>query len=84
MIGSYASLLLARDPVFREHSIQSMTGISGRQRVQIEMLSSCFLLYPFEKIWAEFSALASRMFAGMELNCKESLVLATLRDTLLL
>ena len=75
--------LLARDPAFREHSIQSMTGTSGRQRVQIDVLSSYPLPYPSAKIWAEFSTLASCMFAGMELNRKESLVLAMQRDTLL-
>ena len=75
--------LLARDPVFREHSIQSMTGTSGRQRVQIDVLSSYLLPYPPVKIWAGFNALASRMFARMEVNRKESLVLAMQRDALL-
>ena len=75
--------LLARDPAFREHSIQSMTGTSGRQRVQIDVLFSYLLPYPPVNIWAEFSTLASRMFAGMELNRKESLVLAMQRDALL-
>ena len=75
--------LLARDPAFREHSIQSMTGTSGRQRVQIDVLSPYLLPHPPVKIWAEFSTLASRMFAGMELKRKESLVLAMQRDALL-
>ena len=75
--------LLARDPAFREHSIQSMTGTSGRQRVQIDVLSSYLLPYPPVNIWAEFNALVSRMFAGMELTRKESLVLVMQRDALL-
>ena len=60
-----------------------MTGTSGRQRVQIDVLSSYLLPYPPVNIWAEFNALVSRMFAGMELNRKESLVLAMQRDALL-
>ena len=75
--------LLARDPAFREYSIQSMTGTSGRQRVQIDVLSSYLLPCPPVNIWAEFNALASRMFAGIELNHKESLVLAMQRNALL-
>ena len=75
--------LLARDPAFREYSIQSMTGTSGRQRVQIDALSSYILPCPPVNIWVEFNALASRMFAGIELNRKESLVLAMQRDALL-
>ena len=31
--------LLARDDGFREHAIQSMTGTSGRQRVQVDALA---------------------------------------------
>lgn len=75
--------LLARDPAFREHSIQSMTGTSGRQRVQIDVLSKYLVAYPPAKIWAELSILVSRMFLGIELNRKESIVLAKQRDTLL-
>ena len=60
-----------------------MTGTSGRQRVQIDVLSSYLLPYPPMHIWAEFNALVSRMFAGMELNRKESLVLVMQRDALL-
>jgi len=75
--------LLARDSAFREYSIQSMTGTSGRQRVQTDALSSYILPCPPVNIWVEFNALASRMFAGIELNRKESLVLAMQRDALL-
>ena len=75
--------LLARDPTFRAHAIQSMTGTSGRQRVQVDALAPYLLPYPPAEIWAELRALFSPMFAQIELNRKASLSLATQRDTLL-
>ena len=77
------AFLLARNSAFREYSIQSMTGTSGRQRVQIDALSSYILPCPPGNIWVEFDAQASRMLAGIELDRKESTVIASMRDTLL-
>ncbi len=75
--------LLARDSAFREHSIQSMTGTSGRQRVQVDALAPYRLPSPPEETWNEFSALVSPVFAQIEFNRKESLALAAQRDALL-
>ena len=75
--------LLARDAAFREHAIQSMTGTSGRQRVQVRALAPYLLPYPPASIWAELKALVSPVFAQLELNRQESLALVAQRDTLL-
>ena len=75
--------LLARDVDFREHAIQSMTGTSGRQRVQVDALAPYLLVNPPTATWSEFSALVSPLFAQIEFNHKESLALAAQRDTLL-
>ena len=75
--------LLAREAGFREHAIQSMTGTSGRQRVQVDALAPYPLPGPPVEVWTEFSALVSPLFAQIEVNRRESLVLAAQRDTLL-
>ena len=75
--------LLARDDGFREHAIQSMTGTSGRQRVQIDALAPYPLPSPPVEVWTEFIALVSPLFAQIEVNRRESLALAAQRDALL-
>ena len=75
--------LLARDTAFREHAIQSMTGTSGRQRVQVDALAPYTLPNPPAETWNKFSILISTLFAQMESNRKESLALTAQRDALL-
>ena len=75
--------LLARDDGFREHAIQSMTGTSGRQRVQFDALAPYPLPVPPAEVWTEFSALISPVFAQIEFNRQESLALGAQRNTLL-
>ena len=75
--------LVARDAAFREHAVQSMTGTSGRQRVQVDALAHYPLTYPPSKLLAELRALASPVFAQIEINRQESLALAAQRDSLL-
>ena len=75
--------LLARDPAFRAHAIQSMTGTSGRQRARTEALAPYLLPSPPVAIWNEFSSLAQSIFARIESNRKESLTIAAQRDALL-
>ena len=75
--------LLARDPVFRAHAIQSMTGTSGRQRAPTEALVPYLLPSPPVAVWNEFSSLAQSVFRRIESNRKESLTIAAQRDTLL-
>ena len=53
------SYLLARDGAFREHAIQSMTGTSGRQRIQVDALAPYLLPVPRAEVLARFSSLVS-------------------------
>ena len=75
--------LLARDSAFRQHCMQSMTGTSGRQRVQIDALAPYLLAYPPEEIWAAFGSMIEPPLASVEFNRKESQALAAQRDALL-
>ena len=75
--------LLARDAEFREHAIQSMTGTSGRQRVQVDALSPYPLPGPPAEVWNEFGALVSPLFAQIEAKRRETFALAAQRDALL-
>ena len=82
-IPSEYTYLLARDPTFRAHAIQSMTGTSGRQRARTESLAPYPLPYPPANVWSAFGLLSERMFARIELRRKENEALATQRDALL-
>lgn len=74
---------LARSNVFREFAIQSMSGTSGRQRVQADSLSH-FLLPRIPKPVAEAFGLAIRpLFMRSSAAVRESRALAALRDALL-
>ena len=75
--------LLARDGAFREHAIRSMTGTSGRQRVQVDALAPYLVPFPPADTWAKFSSLVSTIFASIETTRKESRSLAAQRDGLL-
>ena len=75
--------LLGRDMAFREHAIQSMTGTSGRQRIQVNALAPYMLPFPPVDVWAKFRSLISPMFGSIETTRKESRSLAAQRDTLL-
>lgn len=82
-IPSEYTYLLARDPAFRAHAIQSMTGTSGRQRARTESLTLYPLPYPPLGIWLAFGLIIERLFDRVETNREQSNTLATLRDTLL-
>ncbi|MXW48825.1 MAG: restriction endonuclease subunit S [Gammaproteobacteria bacterium] len=74
---------LARSLGFREFAIQSMTGTSGRQRVQPAALGQFLMPHPPERIGKEFGRLIRPMIQRALLSANESRALAELRDTLL-
>jgi type I restriction enzyme S subunit len=74
---------LARDPEFREFAIQSMTGTSGRQRVQPEALARYLLVVPSDDVAKAFGALVEPWFRKASHSERESRTLAALRDALL-
>ena len=75
--------LLARNPSFRAHAIQSMAGTSGRQRVRTEALSSYQLPSPPKDIWDALGSIVKPMFSIFEVNSSEFRTLTILLDTLL-
>ena len=75
--------LLARHAAFREHAIQSMTGTSGRQRVQVNALAPYMLPFPPVDVWTNFRSLIGPLFGSIETTRKESRSLVAQRDTLL-
>ena len=74
---------LARDSDFREFAIQSMTGTSGRQRVQPEALARYLLVVPSDGVAKAFGALVEPWFRKASASERESRTLAALRDALL-
>lgn len=76
--------LLARHKLFREQAIRSMTGTSGRQRVQPESIASFKLTSPPNPaIWNAFAQVVKSIFLNIKINAEENLTLSQLRDTLL-
>lgn len=76
--------LLARDDAFREQAIRSMTGTSGRQRVQADAVSAFKLAAPSDEIvWDAFSRVVAPVFKSIKANAESITTLAQLRDTLL-
>ena len=76
--------LLARDAAFREQAIRSMTGTSGRQRVQADSVAAFKLAAPSnESVWDAFSRVVAPAFMSIKANAEAIATLAQLRDTLL-
>jgi len=76
--------LLARDAAFREQAIRSMTGTSGRQRVQADSVAAFKLAAPSnEAVWDAFSRVVAPAFISVKANAEEIATLSQLRDTLL-
>ena len=75
--------LLARNQDFRSHAIQSMTGTSGRQRVQTESISRYSLSVPPVHVQEAFNKQVRPLFKKIELNRNEADQLTVQRDTLI-
>ena len=74
---------LARSSAFREFAIQSMTGTSGRQRVQADSLAHFPLPRVPRPVAEAFRCVVSPLFARSSSAGRESRTLAALRDALL-
>ena len=82
-LPDYFGYLLCRHPVFREYAIQSMSGTSGRQRIQNDVLGRYLLTLPDDGIASAFSEIVLLIQQSIARNHKTAQTLATLRDTLL-
>ena len=74
---------LARSPEFRERSIASMVGSSGRQRVQVSAYDQHQLPRPPDELHEAFGRQVRPFFKRITANARESAALALVRDTLL-
>jgi type I restriction enzyme S subunit len=75
--------LLSRSRDFRENAIKSMTGATGRQRVQNECFDSYYLAMPPTEVLNEFTAIVRPMFNSVFNLSKRTVNLKRQRDMLL-
>ncbi|WP_199153342.1 restriction endonuclease subunit S [Chromobacterium sp. ASV23] len=79
----YHGYLLARHSTFREFAIQSMSGTSGRQRVQNDVLGRFPVVVPSNAVANIFSEVVGSIQQKISANHQQAQTLASLRDTLL-
>jgi type I restriction enzyme S subunit len=81
-VSPYWIYCLARNKDFRDSAILSMTGTSGRQRVQIDLLKSYEVNYEVGSM-KSFHDTVCPLFQKIKLNQKQIFTLTKLRDSLL-
>jgi type I restriction enzyme S subunit len=74
---------LARSEELRNHTIQNMTGTSGRQRAPASCLDRFLMVMPSESIAKSFGEIVRPMMQTIRSHDQQSRALAVLRDTLL-
>ncbi|MGE8516898.1 MAG: restriction endonuclease subunit S [Alcaligenes nematophilus] len=82
-LPSLHAYLLCRSTIFREHAIKSMSGTSGRQRVQNDMLGMFIIAIPTVEIVEKFEKICSAIQNSITSNSAQVKLLSQLRDTLL-
>lgn len=82
-LTAYHGYLLCRHAAFREHAIQSMSGTSGRQRVQNDVLGRFPVAVPPTDVAMAFSEPVTAIQQTIASNHAHAQTLAALRDTLL-
>jgi type I restriction enzyme S subunit len=79
----YHAYLLSRHKAFRDYAIQSMSGTSGRQRIQNDVLGRYLLAWPPENVAKSFGNIITPIQQRIAANHSQAQTLAKLRDTLL-
>lgn len=82
-LPEYFGYLLARYEPFKAHAIASMSGTSGRQRVQLDSLATWELVLPSEAVAMAFGQIVEPMRAVIASASEEVRVLGSIRDLLL-
>jgi type I restriction enzyme S subunit len=82
-LPDYVGYLLCRHPAFREYAIQSMSGTSGRQRVQNDVLGRYPMVLSDGNVAQAFGDIVEPIQGSIAANDAAAQTLATLRDTLL-
>jgi len=74
---------VARDPLFREAAIATMTGSSGRQRADADAISELAAAIPQRAVLDAFGRMVDPLIKRIHASGHENRTLTTLRDTLL-
>ena len=74
---------LARVPELRQHAINSMSGASGRQRVQMQCFDNYFFAHPTHDVLEKFANLAAPIFRSIHTLSQKNQNLRQTRDMLL-
>jgi len=82
-LNPYYVYCLARYENFRKHAINSMTGTSGRQRVQNECFNDYYIAQPDEKTLCKFADLMEPLFNQIHVQSNENQNMAEIRDSIL-
>lgn len=82
-LPAYFGYLLCRHKAFRDFAIQSMSGTSGRQRIQNDVLARFAVAVPSVEVARAFGKLIEGIQQKITSNHGQAQTLATLRDTLL-
>lgn len=82
-LPAYFGYLLARHAPFKAHAISSMSGTSGRQRVQLDSLATWELVVPNQSVSEAFGNVVEPLRASIARAHAEIRVLTELRDLLL-
>jgi type I restriction enzyme S subunit len=82
-LPEFHAYLLCRLPAFREFAVQSMSGTSGRQRIQNDVLGRYLIAVPSESVALAFGGIVQPIQRKIADNHAQAQTLATLRDTLL-
>jgi len=75
--------LMARSDEFRDHAIKSMTGATGRQRVQVVCFDEFFIAHPDPETLRRFANQMSPIFQSINLLVEKNQNLRRTRDLLL-
>lgn len=82
-LPDYFGYLLCRHQPFREYAINSMSGTSGRQRIQNDVLGRYRLTLPDGAVASAFGGIIESIQQSIAGNHRTAHTLASLRDTLL-
>ena len=73
----------AREPRLRNHAIKSMTGASGRQRVNRDCFKDLFLVEPPDSLIQKFNSIVRPFFEKIPILVKKRRNLSNFRDSII-
>ena len=83
ILNSEFIYVLARSDSFRDHAMKSMTGATGRQRVQNTCFNNYKLAVPTEKLLSDFQVIIKPMYQQIYNLCNKNMNLRNQRNMLL-